>query len=55
MIGNAVPVRMGKILAEKIYSDLNTIKTPTNRKFYEEVNGTVVKEKLSEIVNRMSA
>lgn len=55
MIGNAVPVRMGKILAEKIYSDLNAIKISTNRTFSEEVNGTVVKEKLSEIVNRMSA
>ena len=49
MIGNAVPVRMGKILAEKIYSDLNAIKISTNRTFSEEVNGTIVKEKLSEI------
>ena len=46
---------MGKTLAEKIYSDLNAIKISTNRTFSEEVNGAVVKEKLSEIVNRMSA
>ena len=39
----------------EIYNDLNTIKTTANRKIYEEVNGVVVKEKLNEIVNRMSA
>lgn len=54
MIGNAVPVRMAKILAEKIYKDLDSlvindvqsIETDTNT-----FNGQVVREKLLEIVN----
>ena len=52
MIGNAVPVRMGKVLAEKIYADLEnlelaeiaTIKTDSL-----DYNGSIVIEKLNEI------
>lgn len=57
MIGNAVPVRMGKVLAQKIYADLAKLKV--NKKNISnipaEINGNVVIEKLNEIVNRVSA
>jgi DNA (cytosine-5)-methyltransferase 1 len=57
MIGNAVPVRMGKVLAQKIYADL--VKLKVGKKSISnipaEINGNVVIEKLNEIVNRVSA
>lgn len=57
MIGNAVPVRMGKILAQKIYADLNNLKEEkkaTHKGIPTEYNGNIVIEKLNEIVNRVT-
>lgn len=57
MIGNAVPVRMGKILAQKIYDDLNNLKiikkqkNVKNDKFF---NGSIVRERMLEIVNAVA-
>lgn len=55
MIGNAVPVRMGKVLAEKIYADLENlqINKATTKIISPEYNGNIVIEKLNEIVNRV--
>ncbi|AZA73767.1 DNA cytosine methyltransferase [Chryseobacterium indoltheticum] len=55
MIGNAVPVEMGKILAEKIYSDLSSLKTKEGLNKLSKVNGNNVIEKLQEIVNKVTA
>lgn len=57
MIGNAVPVRMGKILAQKIYADFDNLKATkkTNPKLiFAEYNGSIVIEKLNEIVSRVA-
>jgi DNA (cytosine-5)-methyltransferase 1 len=57
MIGNAVPVRMGKVLAEKIYGDLENVKVAkkeTLKTVSAEYNGNIVIEKLNEIVNRVT-
>lgn len=54
MIGNAVPVRMGRVLALKIYDDLSNLKV-TNKKTIAKqepfLNGVVVRERMLEIVN----
>lgn len=55
MIGNAVPVKIGKILAEKIYSDLSSVKSKESLKKLSKVNGNNVIEKLQEIVNKVTA
>jgi DNA (cytosine-5)-methyltransferase 1 len=58
MIGNAVPVRMGKVLAQKIYSDLEEIKIvkkTIKESVSTEVNGNVVLEKMNEIIKSISA
>jgi len=58
MIGNAVPVKMGKVLAQKIYSDLDELKKAKNvvaRNDKNEINGDVVIEKMNEIIKNMSA
>lgn len=57
MIGNAVPVIMGKVLAEKIYADLEKLKVVnkvTQKTISTEYNGNIVIEKLNEIVNRVT-
>lgn len=58
MIGNAVPVEMAKILADKIYSDLSSLtflsKKSRMKITKDEMNGNVVIEKLNEIVTRAS-
>jgi len=57
MIGNAVPVRMAKVLAGKIYDDLGSfkiVKKPSQKNASTEYNGNIVKEKLNEIVNRIT-
>ena len=57
MIGNAVPVRMGKVLAQKIYSDLDEIKVVknvTSKSIVTEVNGNIVLEKMNEIIKSVS-
>ncbi|MDI9363924.1 MAG: DNA cytosine methyltransferase [Flavobacterium sp.] len=57
MIGNAVPVRMGKVLAEKIYNDLSNLKINKKQsilKSSEFFNGHVVRKKMLEIVNAVT-
>lgn len=57
MIGNAVPVLMGKVLAEKIYKDLSNLKINKKQSFlknYQFFNGHIVREKMLEIVNAVA-
>jgi len=58
MIGNAVPVQMAKILANKIYSDLSSLQLPTKMVkpigSGQNVNGSFVIEKLNEIITRVT-
>lgn len=52
MIGNAVPVRMAKVLGQKIFNDLSSLKTKSivaNKNFVTEINGNLVREKMNEI------
>ena len=57
MIGNAVPVRMGEVLATKIFNDLANIKVEKkvakilNSNF---LNGHTVRERMLEIVNAVA-
>jgi DNA (cytosine-5)-methyltransferase 1 len=56
MIGNAVPVEMARILANKIFNDLSKIKKTSsnlNKGLQDNLmNGNVVREKLHEIINK---
>ncbi len=57
MIGNAVPVRMGKVLAQKIYDDLSNLKIAKKQnrsKSIHFLNGHVVRERMLEIVNSVA-
>lgn len=57
MIGNAVPVRMGKVLAEKIISDLRTLNTldkTENKTVDNQMNGSVVLQKMNEIISTIN-
>jgi len=57
MIGNAVPVRMGEVLAEKIYADLENLKIVNkviSKSISTDYNGNLVIEKLNEIVNHVT-
>jgi len=57
MIGNAVPVRMGKVLAVKILQDLNNINTLKIQKIAPDnnfLNGQIVHERMLEIVNSIA-
>jgi DNA (cytosine-5)-methyltransferase 1 len=54
MIGNAVPVRMAKALAQKILEDLNAINIShlsTNLDTISNINGYIVREKMNEIIS----
>ena len=54
MIGNAVPVRMGKVLASKIYKDLSNLKILKNPKVSKDktiLNGHIVRQRMLEIAN----
>lgn len=54
MIGNAVPVRMGKVLAEKIYRDLSNLKVNKKQDILIQrtyLTGNVVRKRMLEIVN----
>lgn len=53
MIGNAVPVRMGKTLASKILSDLDSVTTHKTTDTITQVNGNFVREKMLEIMNNL--
>lgn len=58
MIGNAVPVEMAKVLGEKIFKDLSKIKS-TKKEVYQKTslvnNGAIVREKMNEMLNSISA
>ncbi|MBN8832740.1 MAG: DNA cytosine methyltransferase [Sphingobacteriales bacterium] len=57
MIGNAVPVRMGKVLAQKIYADLSNLKTIKKKSLSKQepfLNGIIVRERMLEIVNAIA-
>lgn len=54
MIGNAVPVRMGKVLAQKIHEDLSTLKVVKKQRLTQDktfLNGHIVRQRMLEIVN----
>ena len=58
MIGNAVPVRMGMVLAQKILSDLESLKVESSTQLNgmsTEYNGSIVIKKLNEILNQVTA
>jgi len=58
MIGNAVPVEMAKVLGEKIVEDLSNTKTTKKEVIQKEAvvnNGNIVREKMNEIINSISA
>jgi DNA (cytosine-5)-methyltransferase 1 len=57
MIGNAVPVKMGKILAEKIKDDLSNLKVDKKQAVVKNknfLNGHIVREKMLEIANAVA-
>ncbi|MEQ1554728.1 MAG: DNA cytosine methyltransferase [Ferruginibacter sp.] len=57
MIGNAVPVRMGKVLAQKIFSDLENVKVEKRQAKILNSNflsGHTVRERMLEIVNAVA-
>ncbi|CAH0998020.1 Modification methylase HaeIII [Emticicia aquatica] len=58
MIGNAVPVKMAQVLGQKIFKDLQKVKKIKLSSFKSsemEFDGTVVKEKMNELINSISA
>jgi DNA (cytosine-5)-methyltransferase 1 len=58
MIGNAVPVQMAEVLGKKMFADLNSLKVAKNtknKKHATEVNGSIVRERMNEIVNSINA
>ena len=57
IVYNAVPVRMGKVLAQKIYEDLNSLKSTNNLRIVkngDSLNGQFVRERMLEIVNSVA-
>jgi DNA (cytosine-5)-methyltransferase 1 len=57
MIGNAVPVRMSKVLATKIFNDLANLKVENNEVKIAKSNflsGNTVRERMLEIVNAVA-
>jgi len=57
MIGNAVPVKMAQVLGQKIFYDLQNIKKVKVSLFKSsevKYDGTVVKEKMNELINSLS-
>ena len=58
MIGNAVPVEMAKVLGLKIFYDLMAIKSDNSEKIQKVAlvnSGNIVREKMNEIINSISA
>ncbi len=58
MIGNAVPVRMAKVLGQKIFEDLASLRTEKKEEIKNnssEINGNLVRQKMNEIINSISA
>jgi DNA (cytosine-5)-methyltransferase 1 len=57
MIGNAVPVRMAKVLGEKIIQDLKSFNTNNLSKInssHATMNGNIVRERMFELVNNIA-
>ena len=58
MIGNAVPIEIAKVLGVQIFKDLSKIKS-TKKEDYQKTslvnNGTIVREKMNEMLNAISA
>lgn len=57
MIGNAVPVRMAKILGQQIFQDLATLKTINKeipKSISNQINGNIVREKMNEMINSIT-
>jgi DNA (cytosine-5)-methyltransferase 1 len=54
MIGNAVPVKMANILAEKIKNDLSKAekKAPENTLHYEIIDSNIIKQKINELASQ---
>lgn len=55
MIGNAVPVKLAEILAREILKDLKRLRIDKRVNYTSTINGNVVREKMSEIVNNIIA
>lgn len=58
MIGNAVPVKMAKVLGQKIFKDLQKVKKAKLNSYKDsetDFDGMLVKEKMNEFVNSISA
>ena len=58
MIGNAVPVRLGQVVAKKIYEDLNNLKVKesiSNMKSATQVKGADVMKRMEDVLNRITA
>ena len=58
MIGNAVPVRMAKVLGENIFKDFANIKSIEKKPFSNVStisNGNLILEKMNEIINTVTA
>lgn len=56
MIGNAVPVKMATVLAQKILSDLSDFKAlelDNEKTYVSKVTGNIVREKMYEIINNV--
>lgn len=57
MIGNAVPVRMAKVLGQKIFQDLTSLRSEKKEEMKNnslEINGNLVRQKMNEIINSIS-
>lgn len=57
MIGNAVPVRMAKVLGKKIFEDLDNLKAIKKvpvRKAIKQINGNLVRERMNEIISSIA-
>lgn len=58
MIGNAVPVRLGQVVAKKIFADLNTLnvnETPSIAKIKTQVSGSDALKRIEDVLNRITA
>jgi len=57
MIGNAVPVRMAKVLGKKIFEDLANLKAVKKapvKKVIKQMNGNLVRERMNEIISSIA-
>lgn len=57
MIGNAVPVRMAKILAQKIFDDMQTVEQIPPKKItsdFSQINGSIVRDEMNKIIHNLA-